>query len=193
MFKKYKTIIIVVIIFNLLVLLNFILDFENILGLQLSHPDMDYYEINNGLYYYTSYENGLFTYDPNTETIKKLSDESARHSSMTFYNGFIFFIRYRGNSIIRMDIDGDNSQVMLYKTVHNYELADNKLFYINMDDRRLYSCDLDGKNSELVIDAKFSGLKLEKNYLYLIGYKNQKNMRYYYENGEIKEADESLD
>lgn len=189
MIKINKTTVTILIIFNILVIFSFVLDLENTMGLQFRKPDMDYFEIYNGIYYYTSYEQGLFTYNPDTEKIVKLSDDRASHSSIVFQNGYIFLQKYRGNSIIRMDIDGGNRVEIVSKVVSKYVVTDKKVFFLNKNDNKLYSCDLNGDNLLLEMDSEFAGLRKENNYIYLLGYKNQVDIKLYYESGYVEEIE----
>lgn len=149
---------------------------------------MDYYEIHNDLYYYTSYENGFFTYDKNTKVITKLSEDRVAAASIYFKDGYIFFKTYRGSSIIRMDEDGGNRKVLLKGDCYKYRIYGQMIYFINLDDRKLYSCSLDGENLTIAVDGVYSGLRIDDDYLYLKGKNEQTDTKLYFDSGLIEKV-----
>lgn len=186
MLKQYKIFFLVVLTLACFGLIRFLMNIENIIGLQSRHPDMDFYEIHNGLYYYTSYENGFFTYNKDTNEINKLSDDKAAATSIYFQNGYVFLKTYRGSSIIRMNEDGQNRKVILEDNCYKYRVYDHKIYFIHEADRKLYKCDLEGENLTIEVDGEFSGLRIENDYLYLKGKNGQTDMKLYFESGNIE-------
>lgn len=185
MFKNYKIFLIIIPILACHGMIVFFLNIENTLGIQSRRPDMDFYEMHNGLYYYTSFEKGFFTYNPDTKEIKKLSDDKAAATSIYFQDGYVFFRRYRGSSIIRMDEDGQN-RIIVAKNCYKYRVYNQKIYFINKDNQKLYSSNLDGDDIKVKIDRKFSGLRIEKGWLYLIGYNKQNDMKLHFDTDRIE-------
>ena len=77
--------------------------------------------------------------------METLVSTASSSTKMYLYDGYLYYLTSDPNTISKIDINGENEEVLLTRSVSNFEL-DNEKIYFTDETGFLYSVDLNGEN-----------------------------------------------